>query len=129
MYSIEKAGYGFKLTFGGFIQADEMRAWVEESKKALSAAPANFSVFIDMRTLKPLPKESQPIMGEGQKLFKAKGMQRSVVILNDTITTVQFRRIAKETGIDAWERYIDASKITNWKEAGEAWLTKSQEPA
>ena len=106
-----------------------MKLWVEESKKALVAAPASFGVFIDMRTLKPLPKEAQPIMGEGQKLFKAKGMQRSVVILNDTITTAQFRRIAKDTGIDAWERYIDASKTADWKAAGEAWLTKSQEPA
>ena len=92
------------------------------------AAPASFCVFIDMRTLKPLPKESQPIMGEGQKLFKAKGMQRSVVILNDTITTAQFHRIAKETGIDAWERYIDESKTADWKAVGEACLTKSQEP-
>lgn len=129
MYSVEKAGYGFKLTFGGFIQPDEMKAWVEESKKALTSAAGSFGVFIDMRTLKPLPKESQPLMVEGQKLYKAKGMQRSVVILNDTITTAQFRRIAKETGIDAWERYIDASKTADWKTAGEAWLTKSQEPA
>ncbi|HMV41143.1 MAG TPA: hypothetical protein PK079_09135 [Leptospiraceae bacterium] len=60
-----------------------------------------------MRTLKPLPPESQIHMQEGQKLYKEKGMVRSVVILANTITKLQFKRIAQETGIYQWERYID----------------------
>jgi hypothetical protein len=43
-------------------------------------------------------------------------MDRSVVILANSVTTMQFRRIAQETGIYQWERYIDASKVTNWEE-------------
>jgi len=34
-------------------------------------------------------------------------MVRSVVILANTITKLQFKRIAQETGIYQWERYID----------------------
>ena len=46
-------------------------------------------------------------MQEGQKLFKNAGMERSVVILSTAMVTMQFKRIAKETGIYEWERYIE----------------------
>jgi hypothetical protein len=128
MYRIDKQPYGFRLTFGGFIAKDEMSKWVAEAEKALALVPGAFGVFVDMRTLKPLPSDSQQEMKKGQVLFKAKGMQRSVVVLCDAITTTQFRRIGKETGIDKWERYIDASANPDWESRGIAWLKTSQEP-
>jgi len=128
MYKIEKKPFGFKLTFGDFIKAEEMLQWVEESKKTLAAAPAEFGIFVDMRTLKPLPADSQAHMQSGQKLYKEKGMKRSVVILNSAVTTMQFKRIAKDTGIDEWERYIDASSDPNWEKAGVDWLTNGTDP-
>jgi len=128
MTRIEKAPYGFKLTFGGFIQKDEMDRWVEDSRKALVSASGKFGVFVDMRTLKPLPAEAQPSMVEGQKLYKVKGMERSVVILANAITTSQFKRIAKETGIYAWERYLDASKTQNWEAVGRDWIERGVDP-
>jgi hypothetical protein len=129
MYSIEKKDYGIKLVFDGFIRADEMQKWVEESKsKLLSFGLKAFGVFVDMRTLKPLPQDAQVVMTTGQKLYKEAGMTRSVVILNDPIVTMQFRRLAKTSGIYEWERYIDASTVTDWEAKGEAWLKDSADP-
>ncbi len=125
MYKIEKTSYGVKLTFSGFIQKEEMAEWVTESQRIVSTLPLRFGVFVDMRELKPLDSDSQGEMQKGQKLFKAKGMERSVVILNNSITTMQFKRIAKETGIYEWERYIDASKTPNWEEQGKKWLVNA----
>jgi len=81
-----------------------------------------------MRSLKPIPPESIPKMEEVQKHYKMKGMTRSVVILNTAITTMQFKRIAKETGIYEWERYLDASKIDDWENIGIKWLTDQIDP-
>ncbi|MEN8122374.1 MAG: hypothetical protein ABFS35_18660 [Bacteroidota bacterium] len=128
MYKIDKKEYGFHLVFSDFIKADEMKRWVDDSTKALTTANGNFGVFIDMRTLKPLLPDAQEYMQQGQKLFKQKGMQRSVVILNNTITTMQFKRIARQTGIYEWERYLDASKITNWEKVGIDWLKNGTDP-
>lgn len=128
MYKIEKKEFGYKLTFGGFILKEEMKNWLMESKEILETQTETFQIFVDMRTLKPLPAESQEFMQEGQKLYKQKGMERSVVILNDKITTMQFIRIAKETGIYKWERYIDASSNYNWELKGLAWLQNSVDP-
>lgn len=128
MYKIEKNPWGYKLTFADFITADEMAKWVDESKAALAGAPSQFGIFVDMRTLKPLDPESQKLMQDGQKLYKGKGMQRSVVILANSVLAMQFKRIGKETGIYEWERYIDASKTTNFEQVGLAWLKDGVDP-
>jgi hypothetical protein len=67
-------------------------------------------------------------MEKGQKLFKQKGMERSVVILNSAAITMQFKRIAKETGIYSWERYINAAQEPNWEKKGLSWIEKAVDP-
>ena len=128
MYKIEKKEYGYKLTFGGLINAEEMKKWVDESRNALTVTPSKFGVFVDMRTLKPIEKESQVIMEEGQKLYKTKGMERSVVILESVLVTMQFKRIAKETGIYNWERYISSQDKPDWEKIGLAWIKDGVDP-
>jgi len=91
-------------------------------------ASGEFGVFIDMRTLKPILPDTQEFMQQGQKMYKLKGMKRSVVILHSSITTMQFQRIAKETGIYEWERYIDASKTANWEKIGIDWIKSGVDP-
>jgi hypothetical protein len=129
MYAIERTPDGFKLTFGGIISKSEMETWVEESKKILPRVDGRFSVVVDMRTLAPLLPDVQNVMVAGQRLYRTSGMTRSAVILNDTATTAQFQRLAKESGIDAWERYIDASATPNWMRVAEAWCFHGTEPS
>lgn len=128
MCGIVKKIYGYKLIFDGLIKADEMKAWVDKSRKILSLSPSKFGVFVDMRTLKPLAKDSQQFMKEGQKLYKEKGMVRSAVVLDSAVTKMQFQRIAKETGIYEWERYIDASSVSDWEQVGIDWISKGVDP-
>ena len=82
-----------------------------------------------MRTLKPLPQDAHLYMQKGQKLYKEKGMKKSVIILlNSAITKLQFQKIAKETGIYEWERYIDASSVSDWEKVGINWLINDIDP-
>jgi len=128
MYKIEKGAHGYTLTFSGSISVAEMKKWKEESAKALATASGSFGVFVDMRNLNPLPADAQAEMEEGQKQFKAKGMTKSVVVLSSPVVTMQFKRLAKQSGIYAWERYIDASNEPNWQQKGLDWLTKGIDP-
>src|SRR4028119_1852793 len=60
---------------------------------------------------------------------KQSGMERNAVVLNSAIATLQARRIAKETGIDRWSRYIDASsRPDDWEKVAEEWLTRGVDP-
>ncbi len=128
MYKIEKKDYGFFMTFSGFVRADEMKQWAEESKQLMKSPPKEFGVLADLRELKPLPFDAQQQMQEGQKLYKEKGLVRSVVVLDNAATTLQFQRIAKETGIYQWERYIDSSKTFNWQQVGIDWIKNGKDP-
>jgi hypothetical protein len=128
MYTIEKMPYGMKLTFGGFIDAQEMKKWNDELATILSRFSSKFNVLVDMRTLKPLPPESQEIMVTGQAACKKKGMERSCVVLDNTTTTIQFKRLGKESGIYNYERYIDASANPAWEQTAIKWLKDSVDP-
>jgi len=128
MYRIERKPYGFKLVFGDVIDVAEMRAWVEESKKALATVTGKFGVLVDMRTLKPLKPETQAVMVEGQKGYKERGMERSAVAVPNAVIALQFKRLAQESGIYRWERYIDASASAEWEKVAERWVVGGNDP-
>ena len=75
-----------------------------------------------------MPPESQQLISQGQMKGRVAGVARSVLILDDPMNTTQFRRIAKETGIDGNERYIDASTVPDWKKVGMDWIINGVEP-
>ncbi len=128
MYSIEKKNYGFKIVFGGNIKEEEMKKWYDESKRKLLGVTSPFGVFVDMRELQPLSKEAQKHLEAGQKLYKEKGMQRSVVIVSTSFIKLQFKMIAKDTGIYEWERYISTADTPNWEKAGIDWIVSGIDP-
>ena len=128
MYKIEEKDYGYKLTFGEMIHIDEMKNWVADSKEKLTNSSSEFGIFVDMQTLKPLDDETQEMMQSGQKLYKEKGMLRSVVIISKSLLKMQFERLAKESGIYEWERYIDSSSNPNWEQDGIDWISKEVDP-
>ena len=67
-------------------------------------------------------------MTEGQKQYKMAGMERSVVIVQNALTRNQFKRLAKESGIYQWERYIDAGSVPNWERVGKDWVSLGKDP-
>ena len=128
MYKIEKTAAGFTLTFGGLMNRAEHERWVEESERALVGCTKPFGVIVDLRTLMPLTPDAQAVLVEGQGLYKRAGMERSVVILNSPLMTMQAKRISKGSGIDAFERYIDASNDENWRKHAVAWVKFGVDP-
>ena len=128
MYKIDKKSYGPHLTFSGYIPSDELEQWLVDSKEMIKSYPDEFVVFVDMREMELLAPESRPTMVEGQRHYRAHGMQRSVVILKDKVTMMQFKGIAKETGIYEWERYIDANAQPNWEQVALDWILDSVDP-
>ena len=128
MYDLEKTGYGFRLTFSGQVTAKETAEWLKESKEALAGQTPGFDVFVDMRTQKPLPEDTHEDMLEGQRLYKSKGMSRSVVIVKSHLLALQLKQFAKETGIYKWERYVDASVDPDWEKIGVDWLEHAIDP-
>lgn len=130
MYKISKERFGFQLTFAGKIDLAELTRWQDESKAALVGAPPSFGVLIDMRDLRPtdVQPEAQQTMVEGQALYKTAGMARSCVILKSATVTMQFKRLARESGIYTFEKYINASTNAHWYNEAMAWIEDGVDP-
>jgi len=128
LYKIEKTNYGYFLTFSGEMDLEEMTQWFRDSKEVLENASRSFGVFVDMRQLQLLDPDAQEEMQSGQRYYKKMGMKRSVVILDNSILTIQFKRLALQSDIYNTERYIDASSMTNWEEIGKDWLIYGTDP-
>ncbi len=122
MYRIDETKFGLKFTFGGFMSKEEMEKWAQEAAAACKKAGPKFGVLVDMRELKPLPADAQAVMTAAQGSVKAAGMERSCVILNSKILTMQFERLAKESGIYAFERYIDATATPDFEPIAVDWI-------
>jgi hypothetical protein len=129
MYKIKKQMYGIYIELEGSIPPIEAEQWKKELIEAVRTLGfKEFGVFVDMRNIKTLPQESKEHIEYGQKYCRNNGMNRSVIILNSEIVTLQFQRIAKETGIDKKERYINAAQFPNWQEIGLNWIRRGIEP-
>jgi hypothetical protein len=120
MYKIERTDYGFRLEFEGFIQADEMRQWYEDSKKALEDVTEEYKVLVDMRKMKTLPPDAKKILEEGQRYYVEKRGIGSAVITSNVITKEQQKNIGEKSGVGEREVYVDGSdpdceeKALNW---------------
>jgi hypothetical protein len=128
MYRIEKRLRGFALTFGGTVDKEDIDHWFKESEQLLATGNGAFGVIIDMRTVKPLTPDVQAVIVQGQSLYKRAGMERSAVILDSPVMTMQTMRLSKESGIYAFERYIDASSNADWQKRAEAWVNSGIDP-
>jgi len=128
MYKIELTEIGFKLTFSGAITKEELEPWLDESKNALAICKKPFGVIVDMRNLELLPPDVQAEIVKGQMLYRNGGLQRSAVILRDATVTIQSMRLAKNSGIYNYERFIDASSDAQWQKHAEDWAGFGIEP-
>lgn len=128
MYLIEKTDYGIRITFAGFIRAEEMQQWYEESAEVLADVAPDFKVLVDIREMNIIPQDSAEILEKGQQMYEGKGMLRSVVITGDSLVQQQLKRLARESGIFPYERYIDASSTPDWEKLGVRWLERNIDP-
>ncbi|MFD1562054.1 hypothetical protein ACFR99_00500 [Haloarchaeobius amylolyticus] len=128
MYTIERTEFGFQITFAGKIDEEELHEWIDDSRAALRDSPDEFGVLVDMRDLKLLSDDEQQLMRDGQQHYQDAGMVRSSVILDSAILTLQFRRLAQESGIYDWERYINAETTDDWHQQAVDWLVDGIDP-
>lgn len=122
-----KTPYGYKSVFTGYFTPEEAHAWFEDVKRAV-AGKRQFGQLIDVRGQSANPPETNAVIQEAMAYVRQQGMQRSAVVLSSALITMQIKRLAKQTGMDAWERYIDASANPNWERAALAWIEKGVDP-
>lgn len=128
MHQIDERPYGFKVTFQGFMQGDDVARFNQEMKRVADRQSGDFGVLVDLRETRTFPPEAQMGLMEIIGYCREKGMNRNAVVVNSAITKIQANRLAKEGAIEHI-RFIDAAENPDWERTAEAWLVHGTEPA
>jgi hypothetical protein len=124
-----KTAYGFRINAPGFVTLPEARAWFEDLKRLVGKKSGKpFGLLVDIRGQRGNPGESQEVIKEAMAWMKQAGLVRSAVVLDSTVAKIQTTRLAKTTGVYAWERYIDASKDLEWEKRAIDWIEHGIDP-
>lgn len=128
MYKIEKTNYGLKMTFTGFVDAAEMSRWDREVREVSRSMEKDFCVLLDLRGMAPLAPDGWEVLQKSHRRAMKAGMARSALVLDDPITTMQMKRLARQTSISQRERYIDSRSTPNWERVVMDWLIRGIDP-
>lgn len=131
MYSIEVAGYGLKLRTEGALEGEDAKAWAALYQQKLQEVVSRgrpFGQYVDMRGGKLLSPETQALVGREMARFKELGGQRSAGVLDNAIGAMQIKRLARESGIHTWQKYVDAETTPDFERVALAWVVDGIDP-
>ncbi len=128
MYAIETKDYGLRLSFQGAISVQEMSQWAAEVKKEFKKQKPGFNVIVDVSKMGTIIPECIPIVVEVQNMAKENGTGRNANIVGSHIAKMQQTRMAKESGLYSYMRYIDASSVKNPEQIAQDWVIQGKDP-
>jgi hypothetical protein len=128
MERVTLTDYGVDIVFGGPLAREEAEELVEELRRKLPLPGGRFGLLVDSRRMRAYPAAVQAVFKRGLLLCVERGMERSAVVLDSSIATLQAKRLAKETGTLARTRYLDARSHPDWRRLARAWLLDAIEP-
>lgn len=123
-----KTEYGFRVNAPGFLSREETQEWFEDLKGLVGTSGKPFGLLVDIRSQRANPPEAQIIIQQAMAWMKKAGLVRSAVVLDSAVAKLQTTRLAKASGVYAWERYIDASKEPDWEKRAIDWIVHGIDP-
>lgn len=131
MYTIEVADYGSRLKSWGFHTGDISTSWFDLYNQKLAYVKSvgkPFVQLVDLRGFKPGAPDAQEGIRSAMVKFKEAGGVRSAVILDNIVSLMQIRRLAREFGIYDWERSLDPETHPDFELAALAWIKYDEDP-
>jgi hypothetical protein len=87
MFHSESTLYGYKTTFSGELDLEQVKRWYRHVQTSLVESRAGFRVLLDLRKADPMPSEALLLLEMAANLYQFHGMRESVVLLPDGVTT------------------------------------------
>lgn len=125
-YQVEATPYGIRTSHSGYATPEEAVDWLEQCRKILGE-PHSFGQLVDLRGHKPNSPEVNEIVQEHMRFVRGHGLVRSAVVLSGVTSQMQIKRLAKETGMYEWERYLNAED-PEWERKAVEWIDNGTDP-
>jgi len=128
LYRIDITEYGVKISQSGIIKIEEAVEWAEKMLEILKNMKPGFKLFADMRGIIPAGRDVQDIYSHIQQEFRANGLDKSVIVLDNALSVLQMKKTAKTSGVAKYERYLNSDKNDEWESQAIAWILEGTEP-
>jgi len=128
MERVSITDYGVDIVFGGPLTREEAAELLAELDRKLPPPGGHFGLLVDSRRSRAYSAAEQAIFKRGIQLCVERGMERSVVVHDSHISTLQAKRLGKETGTLALTRYVDSRSHADWRRIAEDWLRRGIDP-
>ncbi len=128
MYLVEIKDYGLLVQVRGSLGVEDAQVWLQDIKDSLEKVSAPFGIIVDVREAKIFLPQTQEVIKSAIEVCAKGGMERAAVILNNAVSTLQARRLARESGTATWQRFLDASYQEDWEEKALQWLINGIDP-
>lgn len=128
MYSIEEKPYGLKLLFKGRIELEEMQQWSKELKVKILEQKPDFGVLVDVQEMVVMDPATIQVVIEAQNFAKEHGTGRNANIVSNRLAKMQQTRLARESGLYSYMRYIDGESEKTPEKLAEKWILHGIDP-
>jgi D-serine deaminase-like pyridoxal phosphate-dependent protein len=128
MQRVRRTDFGVEIVFGGPLTPEEAEELLAELHRELPPAGGHFGVLVDSRRSRAYTAMEQETFRRGIQLCVERGMERALVVHDSGISSLQATRLAKETGTQAWTRYVDSRSHPDWPRVAEDWLRHAIDP-
>jgi hypothetical protein len=125
---VKATDYGLEIVFGGPLTREEAEDVLAELRRKLPPPGGSFGLLVDSRGARAYFAAAQEVFKRAILLCLERGMERSVVVHDSPIASLQARRLAIETHTLLWTRYIDADSRPDWQRAARDWLIDAIDP-
>ncbi len=127
----QEVPYGIRWHTQGFLDIETAQEWFAtymSKRNEFVKQGRQWSQYVDLRGYKASSPEAQELITKVMEAFLTSGGLRSAVILDSTVATLQIKRLAIDTGIYAFERYISAQSNPDFEKQALAWLVDGIDP-
>lgn len=128
MYETEPTAYGYKMTFGGFIDRDEMETWASEVRDELDGTPPEWHCYVDMRDLEAMSEEGQRLMATVKSECHDCGLDRVATVVDSPTVRLQFEQMSSGTGGSKGDRYLDEETTEEPEQTAIEWVRDGVDP-
>jgi len=102
----------------GFLTGEENEAAVKRVFEALKMLKSGFDMITDLARMKAATQEGSQQFGRAYEAIKARGRNRNIVVIEDSLTRMQIERTSRGTGaqpeyassVEEAERILDGVK-------------------
>lgn len=120
---IEKTDYGIYFKFSGKLCLHDIQEWYTQVKSISDTLSKEFSVILDLRSVKPLCYDAARMLTYGRAYLAGRGMIKIAIVYDTSATIIELMKSFSELNQNRnVEKHFLSTMNSNWHSQAIAWI-------